>query len=405
MIALFAVLVLALIAPDAESRSDRSEPQTATSAQSSAWELEIQRSLKQFQSRHRGQRATSRLTQLLAEVEQRCPEFAAGQRQEAAALRNQRLLASKLRTPAVARTRSEFKQRSVGKQQAGNNLRAYPLPRELEYRFGSRMLVPTGKRNQKLLAALKQSTSLSMDQLSAVHCVDHLLHGCLPETELSLAAIQTELDVLESADRLGTFLEAWRHHGPDGDESMYAALDRTAGTPDSPFFYDALLTDFVQQFAGEQGRRWSLDEQHDRLHRAFLSYRQYRGLIEAVAYSLVLPPDLSLPKRLARYDYASVAEGLLSLRHQIDLLVEFASGDQIKVVQQVRDFLRRHPLPDELWQPYSPLGAFSAEFLEQARTHTAQLGLSTDQIWQRRQQAALATAQELRAAIRLALVE
>src|SRR6185503_21020214 len=97
------------------------------------------------------------------------------------------------------------------------------------------------------------------------------------------------------------FLHAWRN----GDESFYEALDRTAGTKDAVFFYDAMLSDFRTQFgSGDAGHTLGrgLQVAHDALHDAFLAYRQYRGFREAVAWSLVLPPGRALPKRLQRYE-------------------------------------------------------------------------------------------------------
>ena len=109
----------------------------------------------------------------------------------------------------------------------------------------------------------------------------------------ALARLMYQLDTDTRADQFAAFLHAWRN----GEESFYEALDRTAGTKDAVFFYDAMLGDFRQQFGGggapAMGR--GLQQAHDDLHDAFLAYRQYRGFREAVAWSLVLPPGRALP--------------------------------------------------------------------------------------------------------------
>jgi hypothetical protein len=112
------------------------------------------------------------------------------------------------------------------------------------------------------------------------------------------------------------FLQSWRN----GDESFYEGLDRTAGTKDSVFFFDAMLGDFRGLFAGGASDGGATlpggpQQAHDALHDAFLAYRQYRGFREAVAHALVLPPDVPLPARLHRYE-ERVAGGY-SLRQQV----------------------------------------------------------------------------------------
>ena len=42
---------------------------------------------------------------------------------------------------------------------------------------------------------------------------------------------------------MSKLLETWRN----GSESFYHALDRTAGTEESVFFYDAMLGDFIKK--------------------------------------------------------------------------------------------------------------------------------------------------------------
>ena len=74
-----------------------------------------------------------------------------------------------------------------------------------------------------------------------------LLRGFLPDQDLALASMLRELDHDRGADEFSSVLEEWR----DGDESFYRALDRTAGTQDSVFFYDAMLGDFIARCVPE----------------------------------------------------------------------------------------------------------------------------------------------------------
>jgi hypothetical protein len=186
--------------------------------------------------------------------------------------------------------------------------------------------------------------------------------------ELILAGFLRALDVDRGPESYARFLDSWRNPGPDGEETFYQALDRTAGTDASVFFYDIMLAEFTKGFADVEGSK-SLKVAHDHLHSAFLSYRQYRSFCEAVAHSLLLPHDEPLPHRLRRYDYSST-KGLpagrdYSLRHQIDILLEDAHGDPLAIVRLAQEVLRAHPLPDPLWSAESdPVFYFGQRFAE-----------------------------------------
>ena len=189
-----------------------------------------------------------------------------------------------------------------------------------------------------------------------------LLYGCLPESELAIAAIQAKLDLWPQGDAFARFLDRWRNAGPEGDESFYEALDRTAGSEDALFFFDAMLNEFVREFAPKDGKRWSLQERHDHLHASFLTYRQYRGFLEAVSYCAVLPSTISLPIRLQRYDYSQVP-GEYNLRDDLDVLAGKKVGDYDAVIEECHELIQAHPLPERLWQGYDLYEAFQKSFV------------------------------------------
>lgn len=203
------------------------------------------------------------------------------------------------------------------------------------------------------LARQTKQVALAATRRELVHTA---LLGMLPDTDLAIAELERQLDRDTGADRFAAFLESWRN----GDESFYEALDRTAGTADSVFFYDAMLGDFTAQFAATGDRALAgLQAQHDALHAAFLAYRQYRAFREALAWSLVLPPDLPLPAHLARYE--AKVPGAYSLREQAILVLAVSAGDPREVVRRV--VAGAPPLPQPLWQaPYDPYPQWNEVF-------------------------------------------
>jgi hypothetical protein len=128
----------------------------------------------------------------------------------------------------------------------------------------------------------------------------------VPDADKALGSLLFQLDADEGGAEFSLFLQGWRNE----KESFYEALDRTAGTKDSLFYYDAMLHDFTDRFAkGSKGKalKQSLVTAQDALHDSFLALRQYRGFREAVAWTLVIPPSSPLPHRLQRYE--AKAEG------------------------------------------------------------------------------------------------
>ena len=317
------------------------------------------KAVDRFLKAHSGTKADEALTNLLAHVGEQVPEFAPGTEKSDAWLESIRALAATLSGKGEPPERQSAKKIKNSKSPAEES--TFPTVSELRYRFGEHDLAPVdidSRDAKRMIAALKSGKGLVPNDLTPGIRVAALLHGALPESELAIAAIERDLDVQTSADEFQKFLESWRNGGPYGDESFYEALDRTAGTHDEVFFFDVMLGDFVQRFGGEEGKKWSLGVQHDHNQQAFLTTRQYRGMIEATAFALTMPPDVAMPERLSRYDYGFVVSGKLSYRDELDLLLEDAGGDARKVVEFVKQFIAAHPMPPKLWDPYDPLADF-----------------------------------------------
>jgi hypothetical protein len=216
------------------------------------------------------------------------------------------------------------------------------------------------------------------------------LLGVWPHADRAAAALLRELDADTSADRYAAFLDSWRN----GDESFYEALDRTAGTKDSVFFYDAMLGDFTSTFAKGDDAIKGLKAAHDALHQAFLSYRQYRAFREAVAWSLVLPPDRPLPAHLQRYEQKT--SGAYSLREQTQMVLAACDFDPRKVVELVKTSAT--PLPSPLWRTlYDPFPRWTDAF-QQAQAKMIESAGSTDAFLLQAQQSLRAAADAIRAA-------
>lgn len=260
------------------------------------------------------------------------------------------------------------------------------LPRRVEYRFGLGAIAGLGDAK----AAAKPSPGKADPT-----ALRQALLGCVPDADKALAALLRRLDVDVRGDAFAAFLQGWRNE----DESFYEALDRTAGTKDSVFFFDVMLDDFRGQFGkGESGQKLGggLQAAHDALHDAFLAYRQYRGFREAVAWSLVLPPSAPLPDRLARYE--AKAEGAYSLREQALMACEALDHDVDAVVAAA--LADAPPLPQPVWSaPYDPYRAWDARFTALQARMIERAG-STDAFLKtaRDRRAALATTLQTRAA-------
>lgn len=240
-------------------------------------------------------------------------------------------------------------------QQHGDDVGAdWPLPMRYHYLWGWRAVMATAElgHEPKESAPRSKPRKPTEDPAAAklrVAQVRALLQGLPPDADLVVAGILQRLDQDHHADDLARFLEAWRN----GEESFYEALDRTAGTKEAVFFFDAMLADFknkVVHGAEQIAAMRSLQEAHDALHRAFLAYRQYRALREALALTLVLPPDTALPQRLARYGNDGGGYGPRELAWAL-------VGVEDRSPTRFLDALvaKAPPLPDPLWgEAYQP---------------------------------------------------
>jgi hypothetical protein len=242
------------------------------------------------------------------------------------------------------------------------------LPRRVVYLFGVGAIAPRdGKPAAPAQKPGKPAARPAAKPGAAAPAPPHAcdgapLHqallGVVPDADRALAELERRLDSDTGADEFAAFLQTWRND----DESFYEALDRTAGTKDSVFFFDAMLSDFRAQFGSGKGAAalgGGLQVAHDALHDAFLAYRQYRGFREAVAWSLVLPPDAPLPLRLQRYE--AKAAGAYSLRQQVTLVAAALDHDLDRLVATILETAPRLPRP--VWcDAYDPYPAWTATF-------------------------------------------
>lgn len=249
------------------------------------------------------------------------------------------------------------------------------LPRRVDYLFGVGTIVRLdGKPIAATPAAAGKPAKKPADQkgMDLVPLHQALLGSC-PDADKVVAVLLQQLDHDHGGDAFAAFLQSWRN----GDESFYEALHRTAGTKDSVFFYDVMLGDFRTHFgkgkdAAAVGS--SLQKAHDALHEAFLVYRNYRAFREAVAWSLVLPPEVPLPPRLARYE--AKAAGTYSLRQQVVMVAAALDHDLGKVVAMVNDGAQA--LPQPLWTgKHDPYATWVPKFAALQEAMIARSG-STD---------------------------
>lgn len=281
-------------------------------------------------------------------------------------LRNVRDAVAKSGDPFLASTRDFVVAASAQKrieyktQQKISPDGSFPLGRELpfplfkEYVFGARTVrdVETGKGGVVPDRAAEMAA---------------LLDGMPPDLDLALARVLAELDQDKSADEFGLFLESWRN----GDESFYRALDRTAGTSKEVFYYDVMLNEFNARFTKNEElikfpkSKKGLQQVHDELHAAFLTYRQYRALREATALSLLLPVQWALPKNLKRYEEKPEGPGQLSTRDELQILLHYNKFD---LRRTIADFCAASPsMPSPLWSGnYDPVSPFLGMFTKRA---------------------------------------
>ncbi|MFK7739981.1 MAG: hypothetical protein AB8H80_06620 [Planctomycetota bacterium] len=263
-----------------------------------------------------------------------------------------------------------------------SDLNGWELPSSVAYEFGCETVRRASKKRRDQ-QELEREVPVRLASL-----------GMLPRSDYAFVELLARLDSDRSADEFAVFLESWRN----GDESFYQALDRTAGTSDSVFFYDAMLGDFVETFArgrsdASKAVRKSLDASHDALHAAFLTYRQYRAFREAVALSLLLPPDVPLPARLRRYEEKQSG---YSLREQVWMVLAVHDGDPVAVVDTVAKTAAALPAP--LWSnTYDPSVAWTHSVFDPAMQKMLAVAASTDEFLATARAARLVDAQRIRA--------
>ncbi|MCK5940813.1 MAG: hypothetical protein KAI24_02490, partial [Planctomycetes bacterium] len=163
-------------------------------------------------------------------------------REEAAALDGDYFAAAQAQLAAArkaASARSKLGKTKNSKSPAPQATPAWQLPALVTWRYGLGRIEPV----------VRVGTSQQRRRDEQRVPVALFALGMLPEADLLVADLQARMDGDRSADAFMRFLELWRN----GDESFYEALDRTAGTQDSVFFYDAMLGDFVATFGKGRG--------------------------------------------------------------------------------------------------------------------------------------------------------
>jgi hypothetical protein len=296
------------------------------------------------------------LAELVKDVDGRVraevPEWAA----DSGWIASTRAIAARLATP-VAGTPIEFGPIRTVSEKTGHPPVAGPSelfrPRTVSYRFGTRDYFRVDKA--------KGNGPTEPKDVAPENQLAWILAGHPPDVELAVAAIQSDLDVDRSRDKLSRFLEYWRN----GRESFYEALDRTAGTKEAVFFYDSMLGEFTAKLAPDLLKARTLSEKHDRLHEAFLTLRQYRRFIEAVSLALVSTDPF--PPRLKDFDYSVVA-GSAQTRDALEIVLASHKGDVAKALEALKAVLAANPMPPELWGKYDPPSFFTKWFVENSAT-------------------------------------
>lgn len=189
-----------------------------------------------------------------------------------------------------------------------------PVPTRVTWRFGAR-------RFEAVPACASRDA-----EAERVAALDALCRGEDLELGSAFAALLARMDVERGFDDVAGLLETWRN----GEESMYEALDRTAGSGEAVFHYDVMIDDFVRHCvpADHPDRRnfiASRDAARGGFQRAFTAWCGRRSTLEMVALACLLGPDTPLPGRLARYE--QVEPGSHSMRELVELIVIAHRGD------------------------------------------------------------------------------
>jgi hypothetical protein len=309
---------------------------------------EIESLVKAASARFKGSALRDLVVQVEARVREQVPAYAA----DAGWIASTRAMATRLATPVPA-TPIEFGPIRSVSEKTGRPKTTGPAEifqtRTVTYRFGTRDFF-RGVEEPKSKAPIEPK------DVAPAHQLTWLLTGQVPEVELAVAAMQRELDVDRSRDKLSRFLEYWRN----GHESFYQALDRTAGTTEAVFFYDAMLGEFTSKLAPELLKARTLSEKHDRLHEAFLTLRRYRRFIEASSLTLVSTEPF--PVRLKDFEYSAIP-GSAQVRDGIELVLASHRWDVAKAAEDLKAVLVASPMPNDLWGTYDTPSIFIKWFL------------------------------------------
>lgn len=285
--------------------------------------------------------------------------------------------ASERGTPRVPLPRGGGRASETGAQHARGMLDGLPFPPTVGYRFGAgtvevRELAdgPPARRH----AAAQEAT------LAA------LLDGHPVDWDRALAGLLRALDADRRVDEFAALLEGWRN----GAESFYEALERTGGTGQGVFHYDAMFDEWLQRCVGRRHPdRQRLVRSQDDACRAFQSsfrnYRRYRGLREALALTLVLPADAPFPENLRAFDQSN---GGYSMRQSMALLLAAHGGDPAATVSA---FLAAAPaLPETLWAADHPAYEAFQQLFQDHLPRMLERASHTDELlarWQRERNA------------------
>ena len=145
--------------------------------------------------------------------------------------------------------------------------------------------------------------------------------------------------------------------------------------------YQRMIGDFVEQMAAAdrelaQPLRKTEAAARNALQRAFENYRAYRSFREGLAHSLLLPPDVPMPRALRHFEDGG-AKGY-SLRQQVLMVMALHDEDPQRVAALVGDAAA--PLPVPPWNgTYDGLATWRAVY-DAALPRMIALGGHTD-IW------------------------
>ncbi|MBK8095954.1 MAG: hypothetical protein IPK26_02545 [Planctomycetes bacterium] len=213
-----------------------------------------------------------------------------------------------------------------------------PFPVGVAYQFGVGAVSPRPTQKGRAARAATEQRTAELKSL---------LRGHPAFADLALAGLLQTLDTDRSVDTFAHLLETWRN----GAESFYEALERTAGSSEGVFHYDAMFADWQKNCVPKNHPdRRRLQSSSDLACRgfqaAFKNYWRYRSQIEALAVTLLLDANEPLPDNLRRFE--DKAGDDYSMRECMVLLLAAHGGDVAATVDACVAAMPR--LPEPLWQ-------------------------------------------------------